>query len=138
MSTLAWRARDDAPAPGGLVATGAGAHALVRALACRDAAELAGLTVVPVRDVLVVLGPAERLPWIDGVRYCAQAADAPGLWLPTTTAPDLPADLVLAALQRRTGQSALLLWTAPELVLPLDDAIPVDAAVLAWLDRELD
>ena len=138
MPALTWRERNDAPAPGGLIAAGPCAHGLVRALARRDAAALAGLSIVPVRDLLVLLGPADRLPWIDGIRYCAQAADAPGLWLPTTTAPDLPADLVHAALQRQTGRSTLLLWTGPDLAVPLDDAVPLDATVLAWLGMELE
>ena len=137
MSTLAWHAHSDAPPPAGLVATGAVAHAAVRALACRDAADLAGLSAVVASDVLVLLGQADRLPWADGVRYCAPAPDMPGLWLPTRLAPDLPADLVHGALQRRTGHAALLLWTDPDFVLPLDDAQPIDTALLAWLAGEL-
>jgi hypothetical protein len=138
MPTLAWRARGAAPPPGGLVAAGAVARALVRALACRAQRDRAGLTVVATRALLVVLGPEDRLPWVEGVRYCAPAPDAPGLWLPTRMVPDLPADLVLAALQRRTNGSPLLLWTAPDLVVPLDAPIPLDADVLAWLDKALD
>jgi hypothetical protein len=138
MPTLAWRARDAAPPPGGLVAAGAVARAVVRALACRAQQERAGLAVVATRALLVVLGPGDRLPWVEGVRYCAPAPDAPGLWLPTRMEPGLPADLVLAALRRRTNGAALLLWTAPDLLVPLDDPLPLDAGVLAWLDKELD
>jgi hypothetical protein len=113
MPMLAWRERTDAPMPAGLVATGAPARALVGALTRRDAAGCAGLSVVATRDVLVVLGPAEQLPW------------------------DLPPDLVHAALRHRVGGVALLVWTEPDFVLSLDDRQPVDAAVLAWLDKEL-
>jgi hypothetical protein len=137
MPMLAWRERTDAPTPAGLVAAGAPARALVGALARRDAADCAGLSVVATRDVLVVLGPAERLPWVDGVRYCAPAPDVSGLWLPTRLMPDLPPDLVHAALRHRVGSVALLLWTEPDFVLSLDDRQPVDAGVLAWLDKEL-
>jgi hypothetical protein len=138
MPTLFWRERSDTPTPAGLVAAGAAAHATVRALARRDTAELTGLTVIVASGQLILFGRADRLPWVEGVRYCAPAPDAPGLWLPTWLAPDLPADLVHASLQRRTGHAALLLWTEPDFVLPLNDALPVDAAVLAWLDKELD
>jgi hypothetical protein len=137
MPSLAWRERSDTPAPGGLVALGAAAHAVVRALAQRDAAQLAGLSAVAAGGAVVLLGPPEHLPWAQGVRYCAPSADVPALWLPTRTMPALPADLVHAALQRRAGGAVLLLWTAPDFVLPLDDPAPVDAAVLAWLEREL-
>ena len=137
MSNLDWQARSDPPAPAGLVAVDAAARAVVRALAQRDAAQLAGLSAVNVGGVLVVLGPADRLPWAEGVRYCAPAADTPGLWLPTRTMPTLPADLVHAALRRRAGGTLLLLWTEPDFVLALDDAVPIDSTVLDWLDKEL-
>lgn len=134
MATIAWRPLADPLAPAGLVAGGAVMHAVLRALA---QGEHAALSVVATRDLLVVLGPAPALPWVDGVRYCAPTPDAPGLWLPTQWMPDLPADLVHAALQRRAAQSALLLWNDPGMVLGLDDARPVSAAVLDWLKREL-
>ena len=133
---LAWHARTDSPAPAGLVAAGPVLGALLRELGRREADSLRGLQVAAMRDLLVVLGTAERLPWVDGVRYCAPLAGVPGLWLPTTLAPDAPAELLHAALQRRTGHAAVLLWTAPDLVLGLDNALPVRPAVLDWLTRE--
>ncbi|MBD8528862.1 MULTISPECIES: hypothetical protein [unclassified Massilia] len=136
---LAWRARTDRPAPAGLVAAGPALGALLRELGRREADSLRRLQLAATRDLLVVLGPAERLPWVDGVRYCAPLAGVPGLWLPTTLAPDAPAapaELLHAALQRRTGHAAMLLWTAPDLVLGLDNALPARPAVLDWLTRE--
>lgn len=134
---LAWRERADRPVPAGLVAGGDVMRALLRELAARADAARAQLSVVAMRDLLVLLGPADSLPWLDGVQYCAPAPHAPGLWLPTRHEPALPADLVYGALRRRTNASALLLWRAPDLVLGLDGALPLRPEVLAWLGREL-
>jgi hypothetical protein len=137
----AWCERTPGLAPAGLVAAGPSMGALLRALRQRNTDNLRdslrALTLVATRELLVLLGPAERLPWVDGVGYCAPAPGVPGLWLPTRLAPDMPAELLHAGLQRRTGHAAMLLWNAPEMVLGLDDALPLQPAVLDWLEREL-
>lgn len=134
----AWRERTHSLAPAGLVAAGPSSMAaLLRALRQRDADNLRGMTLASTHALLVLLGPAEHLPWVDGVGYCAPAPGVPGLWLPTRLAPDMPAELLHAGLQRRSGHAAMLLWNAPEMVLGLDDALPLQPAVLDWLEREL-
>ena len=137
MQRLAWQERAPALAPAGLVSTGAQIRSLLLELERRDAQELQGLEIVAGAAIVCLLGPEDRLPWVDGVRYCAPAPDAPGLWLPTAVAPVLAADLVLAALERRVGQGAVLLWPDPSLVLPLHGARAVTPRLLAWLAREL-
>ena len=134
---LAWRERTDALEPAGLVAAGASARALLAELRRRGADNLQDLRLATTRDLLVLLGPAERLPWVDGVRYCAEAPGVPGLWLPTRLVPELPAELLHAALQRRTGHAAMLLWNAPDMLLGLDGCEPARPAVLDWLEQEL-
>lgn len=142
---LAWVERTDGPEPGGVVAAGPPMRALLGELRRRcqeqDQAEdkdsLRDLSLAATRDLLVLLGPASRLPWVDGLRYCAPAPGVPGLWLPTRAAPDAPAELLHAALQRRAGHAAVLLWNAPDMVLGLDGRLPVRPAVLDWLEREL-
>lgn len=133
----AWRERTDSLAAAGVVAAGPAMSALLRALRQRDAGQLAGLTLVATGTLLVLLGPAGRLPWVDGAGYCASAPGVPGLWLPTRLAPDMPDELLHAALQRRTGHAAMLLWNDPDLVLGLDDALPVQPEVLDWLEGAL-
>jgi hypothetical protein len=135
---LEWKERTPGLPPGGLVAIGPLARALLRELGQRDAAALQGLVLAATRDMLVLLGDAGKLPWLDGVRYCAPDPDVPALWVPTHLQTILPADLVQGAMQRRAPHARLLLWHAPELALPLDGARPVDAALLAWLEQELD
>lgn len=119
-----------------MVATGAALHALLRALRARPDDGLHGLTLAATRDLLVLLGPENRLPWAEGVAYCAPADGVPGLWLPTRQAPDAPAELLHAALRRRSGHAAMLLWPAPAMVLGLDGAQPVQPALLDWLEQE--
>jgi hypothetical protein len=136
---LRWRAREQALRPAGLVAPRALARTLLAGLAQRDASALQGLSAVATASMLVLLGEEAKLPWLDGVRFCAPAPQARGLWLPTARAPELPADLVHEALRLRTGQSQLLLWPepAPAIVLGLDGALPLQPTVLAWLAKEL-
>jgi len=133
---LRWRERTPALAPSGLVASGPVARTLLLELARRGADALQGLSAVVAPGLLVLLGEALRLPWVDGIGYCAPAPEAPGLWLPTRLAPELPPDLVHASLRRRTAQSRLLLWHAPACVLGLDEAQALQPEVLAWLERE--
>jgi hypothetical protein len=134
---LAWRERSDCPEPAGLVAAGASMRALLRELRQRDQAVTRELTLSATRDLLVLLGPTDRLPWVDGVRYCAPVSGVPGLLLPTRRVSGYPADLLYAALQRRVGHAAILLWDAPAMVLGLDGSQSVRPAVLDWLDGEL-
>ena len=133
---LSWRTRTDSVEAAGLVAAGPALHALLRALRGRYADGLHGLALTATRDLMVLLGPAASLPWADGVTYCAPAQGVPGLWLPTRLAPAAPAELLHAALQRRSGHAAMLLWPEPAMVLGLDDAQPVQPALLDWLERE--
>lgn len=135
---LDWQERTPGLMPGGLVAMGPLARALLRELGQRDTAALDGLSLVATRDMLVLLGDADKLPWLDGVRYCAPDPDVPALWMPTHLQTVLPPDLVQGAMLRRAPHARLLLWHAPQLALPLDGARAVDAALLAWLEQELD
>ena len=136
--TLEWVTRDAAQEPAGVVAAGAVAKRLVARLQEHDEEALQRLSAVATRDMLVVLGAADALPWSDGVRYCAPEAAAPGVWLPTHAAPRVSPDLLRAALEKRLEQSPVLLWNAPEHILPLDQPVVLTHAVLAWLARELD
>ena len=138
MTTLAWKARENAPQPAGLVAAGAVARQVLAVLGARSDEQLRALSVVATRDMLVLIGPASALPWVDGVRYCAPDPANLSLWLPTHALPDLPLDLVTANLVGRGARAPFLFWNEPEQVLPLDQGTPLSQARLAWLDRELD
>ena len=121
----------------GLVVAGPPLRALLAVLRQRNADELRDLLLTTTRDLLVLRGPAERLPWIDGAGYCTTTPGVPGLWLPTRQVPDLPMELLYTALRQRSGHAVLLLWNEPELVLGLDDSLPVRPDVLDWLEGAL-
>ena len=139
MSPLGWLARPagSAPEARGQVSQGAAMRQVLARLARCDDEALAALTAVATRDMLVLLGRAAALPWVDGARYCAPDPLQRMLWLPTDVAPQLPLDLVLANLAGRGAHLPFLLWDAPEQVLDIGHAHPLTRAHLAWLRGEL-
>ncbi len=138
MGALSWHPRPDtAPEPQGQVAQGAVIGALLARLAALDDAQRGLLRAVAAPGILVLLGPAAALPWVDGARYCAPDPLLRMLWLPTDVQPQAPLDLVLANLSARGASLPFLLWDAPQLVLPLGQPLALDRAGLAWLSGEL-
>jgi len=137
MSTVVWHQRAIALTPAGLLVTKELVPALLSLLRQYDAKQLSALSVVATRDLVVLLGSSEALPWIDGGRYCAPDTDARNLWTPTHMIPALPTDLVQTNLIERAGSSPVLLWHAPEQLLPLAGAQVLTTAVVQWLTQEL-
>lgn len=135
MQAMAWQARATALAPAGMVVPAALATTLLARL--RTGKPLPALSAVATRDLLVLLGANDALPWVDGARYCAPHPQAPNLWMPTHLEPALPVDLVQTNLLARAGSSAVLLWHAPELLLPLAAAQALTPSLLDWLAGEL-
>jgi hypothetical protein len=136
-TVLNWAAQAEARTPAGAVACGAVVHALVARLRRYEETDLSALSLVATRDIVVVLGREDALPWVDGLRYCAPAAAAPDLWLPTQSQPTNPVDLLQRALESAAQCKPLLLWDAPEQIVPLDAPLQATPALLAWLAREL-
>ena len=130
-----WLPRREPLAPVGAAARGEAAARLARRLLEEDDDSLAALRGVGGRGVLVVLGAAERLPWVEGVTYLGRDAQAPALLLPTALEPSAPAALVghaLAARFPRLMPCALL--TAPAALVPVAEARPVAReTLLKWL-----
>ena len=135
LSTLSWQWRPvvDAALPRAAVGHGAAALRLLARLAALPAARRAALTATGTADWLIVLGPTDDLPWVEGVRYAAPCAASPALWLPTHCEPTAPVDLLWRALERRHQRAPLLLWPEPFAVLPLDRQLPADDTLLATL-----
>lgn len=131
--TMDWLVQEPALAPGGAVACGKVAHALLQQLQSRSDEERKNLRFVATADMLVLLGDAGQLPWIDGIRYCAPSPIAPMLWLPTLLRPSLPVDLLQHRLLDAAASGPVLLWPEPACFLPLDVAAPIDEMALQWL-----
>ncbi|MBI3229069.1 MAG: hypothetical protein HYZ45_02440 [Burkholderiales bacterium] len=137
--TPRWQARDEALTAAGMLAQGAKAHALLARLQQLASAgnSLTQFRVLLWRDMLLLLGAADQLPWLDGARYCAPCPQAPALWLPTHLVPDMAGDLLQTALLARAGTSPLLLWHDPLQILPLSSARQLHTEMLPWLASQL-
>ncbi len=132
-----WRPVADAVAPRAAVGHGVAATRLLARLAALPEQRRASLTATGTAEWLVVLGPSDDLPWVEGVRYAAPGVASPALWLPTHVEPTAPADLLWRALEARHGRAPLLLWNEPTAVLPLDRQLPATDALLATLAAHL-
>jgi hypothetical protein len=82
----------------GVVAVGDAVPRLLARLRAYDDDALARLRGVIGVGIVVVLGAADALPWIDGARYIARAPDEPNLLLPTGMRTRLAPQIVLRAL----------------------------------------
>lgn len=108
-----------------------GDRRLLEALRAHDDDRLRGLrgvittSVASARAIVVVLGL--DLPWCEGVRYLHEAA--PGLFIPTTRALDVPASLAAAALARHLP-AALVDVDAALALISLRSALPLSRARL--------
>lgn len=128
--TWAWRSPPVPAEAQAAVAWGDAARRLHARLGLLASDHAARLLATANGDVLVVTGATADLPWVDGVAYAAPSASAPQLWLPTHWAPDVPQDLLGQALTARFKRSPLLVWRAPQAVIPLDRLLAVSPAHL--------
>jgi hypothetical protein len=125
-----WRVRRDPGQPQAAVAWGEVAARLHARLLRMSEGQTAQLQATANRDVLIVTGNADDLPWVEGVDYACAVPAAPGLWLPTSWEPDTPLDLMGQALLGRFARAPLLLWHSPRVVVPLDRCLPATAGHL--------
>lgn len=134
---MVWRPRRTPLDPIAVAARGPAARALAQRLLARDDEALARLSGAASRELLVVLGDAADLPWVDGAVYLGKDTAAPSLLLPTTREPSVPLPLVERAFARAAGAAppfAILL--EPPVVASLEAARPVLRATLEeWLHR---
>ncbi|SHH13754.1 hypothetical protein [Massilia sp. CF038] len=136
MQVLLWSERSEALPPSGMVTAGAVTRRLLARLRSVDGQALSRLSVAATRDLLVLIGPADELPWVDGARYCAPDPDVHSLWVPTNMRPVLPPDLIRRSAAARAGDGVLLLWPSPEQFVPLESARSLTPEVLDWLKEQ--
>jgi len=133
---LRWRVREPPLEPLAAAATGDAARALARRLLAMPDERLSALRGVAGAGVLLVMGAADALPWVDGAQYLGRDPEAPGLLLPTALSPAVPLPLVERAVmfRRRSSPMPMAVLLEPPLLVPLEDARPVErAAVQQWL-----
>ncbi|ROU06980.1 hypothetical protein [Lysobacter enzymogenes] len=129
-----WGPEPEPPPPQGAAGVGrAVSRALMAAVQALDPARRDTLALTANADVLVATGPADALPWCEGVLYIAPREPAPALWLPTTQRPQLPLDLLQRALARRHPQSPLLMLREPARLVPLHRALPASDELIAQI-----
>jgi hypothetical protein len=135
---VAWTPRDAPLAARAVAAFGAPARALAGRLAALDDAALGALAAVAggaARDVLVVLGEAAALPWVDGVVYLGRDDAAPELLLPTALAPSVPPGVLAVAIRAiRAAVSVpgpIAVLAAPPRLVPCGVARAIDRGRLA-------
>lgn len=98
---MEWSLRAVPLAPAAVAARGESARALADRLLAADDERISRLEGVAGEDLLVVLGPAGELPWVEGAVYLGRDPSASALLLPTTHEPSLPLPLVERALIAR-------------------------------------
>jgi hypothetical protein len=139
---VTWRPRPAPLDPVGLAVRGEAARTLARRLLARDDEALARLAGVAAPGLLVVLGDAADLPWVDGAVYLGRDADAPSLLLPTAREPSAPLPLVERALLARARTAGAAIEASPPYAVLVDPPLlastlaarPIERPVLeAWL-----
>jgi hypothetical protein len=101
-----------------------------------DDESLGQLTGVAGKQLIVVQGKPDLLPWVEGVQYLGTDPGTPTVLFPTIYQPSLPPELLVAALRAKTRtQELIALLLQPLLVVPMGSARPVSRTTLAsWLE----
>ena len=130
-----WRPRREPLAPIGAAARGPAAARLAQRLLDEDDDVLAELKGVGGRGVLVILGAAERLPWVEGITYLGRDEQAPALLMPTALEPSAPSPLLARAFAARfPGLLPCAVLTGPAALVPVAEARAVAReTLLKWL-----
>ena len=132
---VAWRERDAPLAPAAVAARGSASRTLARRLLTLDDERLGRLRGVAGSGLLVLVGAADDLPWVDGVVYLGVDPRARALLLPTTLEPDAPLPLLERALLDRRDRPPLAVLLEPPALVSVGAARPVArAALAAWLE----
>jgi hypothetical protein len=133
---IAWTPRGAPLVARAVAAVGARARALADRLAGLDDAALGALAAVASGAasgaVLVVLGAAAALPWVDGVVYLGRDDAAPELLLPTALAPSVPPGVLAVAIRAAVSvPGPIAVLAAPPQLVPCGVARAIDRGRLA-------
>jgi len=120
---VSWRPRPVPLDPVGVAARGEAAKRLAQRLLARSDEALARLSGVASPDLVVLLGEASALPWVEGATYLGRDAHAPSLLLPTNREPGVPLPLLERALLARAAH----LQVEPPLAVLLDPPLLASA-----------
>jgi hypothetical protein len=135
---VSWQPSEAPLSPVGVAARDVVATRLAHRLLQESAEVLQRLKGVSARGLLVLLGPEELLPWVNGVIYLGRSEQAPSVLLPTNLKPSVPVSLLESSLSSLPGATAFCaLLLNPYTIVPLGEARPVDyTSLLSWLEAE--
>jgi hypothetical protein len=135
---IRWTPRDCPLMPVAVGGQGETSLRLARRLLQLEDEFLGQLEGVAGRQVIVVQGRSDLLPWVDGVQYLGVDSVAPSVLFPTNYQPSLPQELLANALKAKlhaVGSIAVL--PDPLLLVPMRNAKPVSRRTLArWLEQQ--
>jgi len=133
---LTWSPRECALSPLAVAGQGEASLRLARRLLQMDDGTLDQLQGVAGKQLIVVQGKSDLLPWVEGVQYLGVDPSTPSVLLPTNYQPCLPPELLAGALRAKADtQELIALLLQPMLVVPMGSARPVSRVTLAsWLE----
>lgn len=133
---IIWKPRDSSLLPVAVAAQGDAAFRLAQRLLQFDDESLARFEGVSGKQLIVVRGPTDLLPWTHGVQYLGSDPSAPSMLYPTNYEPSLPQELVARALAKVAGQGVIAVLPGPLLLIPMGDARPISRqTMIDWLER---
>ncbi|MHA7627533.1 bpX5 domain-containing protein [Corallococcus sp. M7] len=129
-----WRPRALPLEPVAVAGVGPVALALGHRASRAEDSVLASWNGVAGPDVLVLLGTAASLPWVDGAVYLGRDPLAPALLLPCSLEPEVAPSLLERALLAGQGDAPLAVLPASGMLVSVAAAKPVARVSLsAWL-----
>lgn len=135
---IRWTPRDSPLTPMAVAGQGEISLRLARRLLQLDDESLGQLEGVAGRQVIVVQGRSDLLPWVNGVQYLGIDSVAPSVLFPTNYQPSLPQELLARALRVKLHAAGLIaMLRDPLLLVPMRDAKPVSRQTLTrWLEQQ--
>jgi hypothetical protein len=133
-----WEPRDCPLVPVAAAAHGEAAIALARRLLQQGDEHLCRLEGLAGKQLIVIHGDSDVLPWVNGILYLGVDPAAPSLLLPTNYRPSVPPVLLMQALAAKTDTRGLVaLLPHPLLLVPMRSARPISRKTLeAWLEGQ--
>jgi hypothetical protein len=135
---IRWTPRDSPLLPVAVAGQGETSLRLARRLLQLDDESLCQLEGVAGRQLIVVQGTWELLPWVDGVQYLGVSSAAQSVLFPTNYQPSLPPELLANALRVKLHATGLIaVLQDPLLLVPMRNAKPISRRTLArWLEQQ--
>lgn len=101
-----------------------------------DESQYNQLQIVSHKDVIILIGHEESLPWFDGISYAGYDDIEPRIWRPSYKVPCIPLSLLADSLCQHYQLTPLLIWDNPKVIIPFNHAQLVDKRLLNILAEQ--